>query len=614
MTDVKRRTFVWNFDSPVEAIWPVLADTARFNEAAKVPKHHIDEIAQADGSVRYMARAQKGPFKLEWEDKPVNWVANRWFRHCRYFQSGPLKFLCASLEFFPDDGGCRGEYTIETEAANLIGRLILGTRFFPATESNFGRLDDDAREFGAGRAEREFEVDPPTLAAGAIERARELVSQIEATPYGHGLAQRLADTVTSRQEVDVWTIRPLKLARLWDVPERHAIEVYLQATKQGLLGLRWDLLCPRCQIGKESALALDQLPTGAHCPSCNIDYDRNYTENIELAFHPSRSIRPIDGREYCLFGPMSTPHVKLQLTVPPGESRREDVDLLHGEYRLRTLEPGDETIVEWRDGGFPGVVAEGETIRAGAGAPSGTVVLENRSRRNLTFIVEENVWKRDALTAHRATTMQAFRDLFDEDVLRPGDDVEIDCVSIMFTDLKGSTALYERIGDSQAYHLVREHFAVLGAAVRDNNGTVVKTVGDAIMGAFTNPVDAFNCAVQIHADFAAFNATSGKEEVTIKVGVHVGRCISVTLNNRLDYYGTAANKAARLEGQSLGGDIVMSREFAQDAAVRPLLAGYSPVHDAVPMKGFDEPVPYLRITAEELTDKRQEAEKSPASR
>ena len=208
--------------------------------------------------------------------------------------------------------------------------------------------------------------------------------------------------------------------------------------------------------------------------------------------------------------------------------------------------------------------------------------------------------------------MQAFRDLFDEDVLRPGDDVEIDHVSIMFTDLKGSTALYERIGDSQAYHLVREQFAILGAAVRDSDGTVVKTIGDAIMGAFTNPVDAFNCAVRIHADFAAFNATSGKEAVTIKLGLHVGRCISVTLNNRLDYYGTAANKAARLEGQSLGGDIVMSQEFAQDPAVRPLLAGVLPVQGAVPMKGFDEPVPYLRITAEELTDKRQEATKSLA--
>ena len=605
MAGVKRRTFVWHFDSPIEKIWPVMADTARFNEAANLPKHDIEEIPQPDGSVQYIARARVGPFTLVWDDKPVNWIANRWFRHCRYFRNGPLKYLCATLAFFPEDGGCRGEYTIDVEAANILGRLILATRFFSATACNFGRLAENARDFGAGRSDREFVVEPPKLARGATERARELVARIEATPHGHGLAEKLADYVTSRQEVDVWGIRPLKLARSWNVPERHAIEVCLQAAKQGLLGLRWDLLCPRCQIGKGTVLALDQLPSGAHCSTCNIDYDGNYTKNIELAFYPSRSIRPIDGREYCLFGPMSTTHVKLQLTLNAGERRTEAVDLPHGIYRVRTLEPGDEEIIDWREGSFPEVIAKAETVAAGPASAPGTVTLHNMTGRHLTFIVEEHAWKRDALTAHRATTLQAFRDLFDEDVLRPGDDVEIDYVTIMFTDLKGSTALYERIGDSRAYHLVREHFAILGTAIRENNGTIVKTVGDAIMGAFTNPADALRCAIRIHTDFEAFNATSGKEPITIKLGLHVGRCISVTLNNRLDYYGTAANKAARLEGQSLGGDIVMSREFVDDPGIQELLAGFSPIADSAALKGFDVPVPYLRITAEELTEKRR---------
>ena len=357
----------------------------------------------------------------------------------------------------------------------MLGRLILATGFLSKVGRTFGRLAENASRFGAGRSERQFDVRPPQLARGAEKRARDLVERIESTPYGHGLAESLADYVTTRQEVDVWAIRPLELARLWAVPERHAIEVCLQATKIGLLGLRWDLLCPRCQIGKESVPALDQLPTGAHCATCNIDYSRDYTKNIELAFHPSRSIRPLDGREYCLFGPMSTPHVKLQLTLETGERRTEALDLAHGIYRIRTLEPGDEQVIEWREGSFPEVVADGTTVAAGPPSNEGTVTLDNRSGRRLTFIVEEYGWRRDALTAHRATTLQAFRDLFDEDVLRPGDDVDIDYVSIMFTDLRGSTALYERIGDSQAYHLVREHFAVLGKAIRENDGTVVKS-------------------------------------------------------------------------------------------------------------------------------------------
>ena len=98
---------------------------------------------------------------------------------------------------------------------------------------------------------------------------------------------------------------------------------------------------------------MDQLPTGAHCPTCNIDYGRDYSNNVELAFHPATAIRSLEGGEYCLFGPMSTAHVKLQVTLEPGQKRGEPVELAHGRYRIRTLEPGPEETLDWHDGGFP---------------------------------------------------------------------------------------------------------------------------------------------------------------------------------------------------------------------------------------------------------------------
>ena len=608
MSGKQHRKFIWHFDSPVEDIWPIMADTARFNEAANLPKHEIEEIPQPDGSVQYIGSAKVGPLTLVWEDHPVNWIENRWFRHCRTFRTGPLKMMCATLEFFPEENGCRGEYTLEAEAATLFGRIMLATRFFTAAERDFTKLAQDARDFAAGRSAVEFQTPPPVLESGAEARAKTLVERIEASPHGHGLAGRLSDYVMSRQEVDVVSIRPLKLARDWKTPTRQTIEVCLQAAKDGLLSLRWDLLCPRCQIGKVTVLALDQLPEGAHCPSCNIDYGRDYTKNLELVFQPAASIRQIDSKEYCLFGPMSTPHVKAQLTLEPGESRSETLDLAHGFYRLRTLEPGEETVFEWRNGLFPDMtVVDAEMVISERSNPD-SITFHNKSERRLTLILEEQEWKRDALTAHRATTLQAFRDLFDEDVLRPGDDVAIDYITMMFTDLKGSTALYERIGDSQAYHLIREHFAILGKAVRENNGAVVKTIGDAIMGAFANPADALQCAFQIQADFETYNASSGKEPAIITIGLHVGRCISVTLNNRLDYYGTAANKAARLESLSTGGDIAFSTELADDPSVRELLVPFKPEKGEAELKGFDYKMPYLRVTAEDL--KRHRADRT----
>jgi class 3 adenylate cyclase len=603
----KTRTWTWHFDSPLEVMWPLLSDTARFNEAAELPQHVITETPREDGSVEYLAEARIGPFRLRWEEQPVNWVDRQWFEHCRVFRNGPLDFLCATLRLFPEDNGCRCEYTVDVAPRNLLGRLLIATVFFAQIRRTFTPLAISAQAFARGERDTVFECKTPRLTPGAAERTAAIVERIEATPHGHGLAERLSEQVLAHQEVDVWTIRPLQLARSWDVPERQTIELCLQAVKQGLLRLRWDLLCPRCQVGKGSVLALDQLPTGAHCATCNIDYERDYANNVELAFHPANSIRVLEAGEYCLFGPGSTPHIKAQLTLAAGEQRLIHLQPEPGRYRVRTLEPGGEQSFDWHGGAFPAINADGATVTSGEASEEGTVRLENTSERPLTLIIEEHAWMRDALTAKRATAIQVFRDLFDEEVLRPGDDVEIDHIAIMFTDLKGSTALYERIGDPKAYALVREHFAILGKAVREHDGAIVKTIGDAIMAVYVNPADGLRCAMQIQDDIARFNRDSNKEPVIIKLGLHCGRCISVTLNSRLDYYGSAANKAARLEAQSTGGDIVLSPEFAADPEVAQLLAGLPVREESAQLKGFPQPAVFLRIAADALEKRRGQA-------
>lgn len=603
----KTRTWTWRFDSPLQAIWPVLSDTARFNEAAALPRHAIIETPRKDGSVEYLARARIGPFRLEWEEKPVNWVDRQWFEHCRVFRNGPLDFLCATLKLFPEGDGCRCEYTVDVAARNLLGRLLLATGFFAQIERTFAPLAESAGKYARGERDTAFDCKNPRLTAGAGDRSASIEQRIESTPHGHGLAKRLSQHVLTRQEVDVWTIRPIKLARIWGVPEQHTIELCLEAVKQGLLRLRWDLLCPRCQVGKGSVLALDELPRGSHCATCNIDYERDYTNNVELAFHPANSIRALESGEYCLFGPASTPHIKVQLTLAAGERRVITLRPDHGRYRVRTLEPGGEQEFDWHGGSFPSVIANGNDVTLGEASTEGVVTLENQADRSLTLIIEEKAWVRDALTAKRVTALQAFRDLFDEEVLRPGDDVEIDHIAIMFTDLKGSTALYERIGDPKAYALVREHFAILGKAVRDHEGAIVKTIGDAIMAVYVNPADGLRSAMQIQEDVERFNRDSGKEPVVIKLGLHCGRCISVTLNNRLDYYGSAANKAARLEAQSSGGDIVLSPEFAADPEVARLLADIPVQEESAELKGFAQPTHFLRIGARTLAERRRRA-------
>ncbi len=186
-------------------------------------------------------------------------------------------------------------------------------------------------------------------------------------------------------------------------------------------------------------------------------------------------------------------------------------------------------------------------------------------------------------------------------MLRPGDEVAIGQVTLMFSDLKGSTALYERIGDAAAYHLVRDHFAFLAEQVREHQGAIVKTIGDAVMAAFADPADAVKAALAIQHEVAAFNDARrdemGEAGIVIKLGLHKGPCIAVTLNERLDYFGGAVNMAARLQGRSNGGDIVLSQSLMAEPDVRELLAGRELAEESAVVKGFDRPVPYFRLPA-----------------
>jgi class 3 adenylate cyclase len=306
--------------------------------------------------------------------------------------------------------------------------------------------------------------------------------------------------------------------------------------------------------------------------------------------------------EYCLNGPYATPHVVVQQILDAGEERSVAAALPAGSYRLRTLDVGGQVDIEHDGAGFPTIVVErgpdgAPSIGVAGPAAAGEIRMVNRATRDVAFVVESREWVRDALTAHRATTMQAFRDLLPGHALRPDEDIAIDNVTLMFTDLKGSTALYERIGDGRAYRLVRDHFAFLAGVVRRHDGALVKTIGDAVMAAFSDPAEAIAAALDVQDEVLAFNAREGEEAITIKLGLHGGPCIAVTMNDRLDYFGSIVNTAARLQGESRGGDIVVSESLARDAAVTALLAGRATRTERATLKGLAEPVAFRRLLA-----------------
>jgi len=191
--------------------------------------------------------------------------------------------------------------------------------------------------------------------------------------------------------------------------------------------------------------------------------------------------------------------------------------------------------------------------------------------------------------------MPAFRRLCPEQLLRPGDDVEIGQVAIMFTDLQGSTKLYDDLGDPTAYRLVREHFAFLSERVQRHNGSIVKTVGDAIMAAFYDPADAVRSALSIYDEVASFNRGRADGGVVLKLGLHLGSCIAVTAGGLLDYFGSVVNTASRLEHQCGAGEAVISETVLADAEAREVLTGRTLVEDSVVLRGLSRPQRFARL-------------------
>jgi class 3 adenylate cyclase len=583
-----RATWTWTFDLPPHELWPVLADTNRFNEAMGLPPYVLEETPQPNGTVLRRGKGKAAGFTLEWEEKPYEWIEGRHFRQAREFTKGPFRRFGPVFDLEPDGkGGSRVSYALEYEPLTLTGRLF-GARLARQAGGVVEKRILEAVAFAKGERPTWFDIAPPELPEGARERAAALAAEIDRSPYGNGLGRQLADLVLTGMATDLGHLKPKKLALDLKVPQRAAIEACLAGTRAGLLTMKWDLLCTNCRGAKLTASALSELPRGAHCPSCNIDYDRDFEKNVELSFAPAPAVRPLGVGGFCLSGPMATPHVAVQLLLAPGEKRSVALDLPAGSYRLRTLHPGAFADVEHQGGAFSGLRATDKGVEALPPGQAGTIAFANDASFELAALIEDRTWTREALTAPEVISLQAFRDLFAAATLRPGDEAGVSQVALLFSDLQGSTALYERVGDAAAFNMVREHFALLASIVRDHDGAVVKTIGDAVMASFGDPAHAVKAALAMQARIV-------DHDLVLKLGVHAGPSVVVTLNDRLDYFGSTVNMAARLQGQSAGGDIVLSRTVADDPAVQPLVAGLKAHAESVALKGFSEPIGFLRL-------------------
>jgi len=245
-------------------------------------------------------------------------------------------------------------------------------------------------------------------------------------------------------------------------------------------------------------------------------------------------------------------------------------------------------------------------------APVGTVEmrpgplrlsLENRTNRRVLpalWIAGDGLHhllgkRKPFLTAKRLLTNQTFRDIYQTETLDPDQRLKITSLTFLFTDLKGSTALYERVGDLVAYDLVRQHFRALHEIVAAETGAVVKTIGDAVMATFQSPDRALAAALRMREEMTRINAERQNEDLLLKIGIHEGPCLAVNLNNSQDYFGQTVNMAARVQGLASSRAIFVTKSVVDDPKAAKILqnSGLRPAEQRAALRGIaDETTVY----------------------
>ncbi|MCG3120757.1 MAG: hypothetical protein ALAOOOJD_03597 [bacterium] len=588
----------WELQSSPEALWPLLADTNRFNRDTGVPA--VERRSNGGAKLTNLRRRlhlRRLGLAVDWEEEPFEWIRPQRFGVVRRYLSGPIATMRVLVEISPKSvgpksgGGSRVVYQVWARPRNLLGLVAIPLQIGVISARRFAATIRRYDEFTAARPIAFALPARANFAPGGKARLLSLGDALLKQEVATKLVPRLLQTIEDADDLTLAKLRPYVLADFWQAPRREVLELCLWATRLGLLEFHWTLLCPLCRGAASEHKTLRDMQVRVHCESCNIDFSANFAQSVELTFRPSPAVREIELNEFCVGSPQLTPHIVAQQLLAAGAQRILHLPLESGRYRVRTLaHPGGQYLtVEPR--GSPSAILKlqenGWPEEERRLATPATVHFENATAAEQLFMLERLVWNDQAVTAAEVTALQLFRDLFSSEALRPGAEFSVGSLAIVFTDLRGSTQLYREIGDAVAFSRVLNHFEILKEAIVTEGGAVVKTIGDAVMAVFRRPVAALRALLHAQQKLAA-----GPTPLHLKAGVHYGPCIAVTLNDRLDYFGSTINIAARLEGQSSGSDVVISAPVRNDPEVQEWLTLQSEPFVVAPiaatLKGFDE--------------------------
>ena len=428
----------------------------------------------------------------------------------------------------------------------------------------------------------------------------------------------------------------LDLAAKADVGEERVIAALLHAVGLGMFEMTWSVMCPSCAGVLSANKSLKTLNSAQYnCAFCAAGYETTLDNLVEVTFTVSPRVRKIAAHSPDELSPAeyyrqifwsSAIDLPADLEKLLREVTLEMVDLPPGERAILSLHVPQGTLIVFdpvtHTAQFLEVRGDEASERQNLSVIFNKVQLPVDSvalRPGPLRLALENrtdgrvlpaVWvasqalddllmrRKPILTAKRLLTNQTFRDLYRTDTLAIGQRLKILSLTFLFSDLKDSTELYENVGDLVAFDLVNEHFRLLQEIIASERGAVVKTIGDAVMATFETPDRAIAAAIRMREAMSDLGAERQHQSLRLKMGIHEGSCLAVTLNGQQDYFGQTVNIASRVQGLAASRSIVVTEQVVENADTRILLetSGLKPTRRSVALSGIAGKVSVYEIS------------------
>ena len=578
------------FEEEIKTVWEGLTDTEQLSKLVNIGPAVVEEIPIRDGvSERHIYWKDRNQRFVE---EPYVWEHGKWYGNIRKDGKGPMKTMVQLITFTEKENGIAVTFQMGVEPNNNpmgLGLRLAAPFIKRKMKSIFNQV---SFENGSGL---------PLVQSFQANNAR--LKQLSDLWDNSNLPKEWVDKlivhVKTGLDTDLANIEPYELVNRWaskgddkDVLKKNVLNAMLEAVRNGFMKLHWNLICPGCRGPKEQVEDLKNLQFEGHCESCNIRFGSRFSENVSISFQPQARLRKIQLGLACQAGPKRTPHQLQSQFLDANEVIELDAEpLFQLEDRLLLRVDDGSQSVELHEKGTYTIEEKGIVYEAGD-----QFLIRNTIKRSIRIMIQQEKLPDWVLTAAELIRQQEFIDHFSEHILAPELSANVGTITLMFSDLVGSTHLYQTEGDANTFAAVVDHFKILKEILNAHDGVLIKTVGDAIMAVFEQPENAVCCGVAMQ------KAMAQESKLGLRLGLHIGPCLAVTLNDRLDYFGATVNQAARIEGQCKPGQLVLSNTLFQDPEVKKMFdEGFLQAEkDYVKVKGIDAPITIHRVICNPL--------------